>query len=72
MCGKRDAKVYRVARSCGTGARLLVVENVPVVSCLRRGGSHFTADTMTQLERVRANRKVLAKRRHVSVTAFPS
>ena len=33
VCGQEGARLRRVTRSYGKGATILVIENVPVVSC---------------------------------------
>ncbi|MEO8072022.1 MAG: YgiT-type zinc finger protein [Acidobacteriota bacterium] len=34
VCGKNEAKIIHVSKSYGKGENLLIVENVPVISCL--------------------------------------
>lgn len=43
ICGKEGAKVRHVSRSYGKGDNLLVIENVPVISCPHCGESYLTA-----------------------------
>ena len=70
ICGKEGAHVRRVARSYGQGKRLLVIENVPIVSCPHCGESYITADTMHEIERIKLHRKSFAVDRPVSVAEF--
>ncbi|MBV5347249.1 type II toxin-antitoxin system MqsA family antitoxin [Lamprocystis purpurea] len=49
ICGQEGSEIRRVARSYGNGDHLLVIENVPVVSCPHCGESYMTADTMHRL-----------------------
>ena len=72
VCGKVGAKVRRVTRSYGQGPTLLVIENVPVISCPHCGESYLTADTLHELERLKAHRRSLAAKRSVPVFAFAS
>ena len=72
VCGEVGAKLRRVARSYGSGADLLVIENVPVISCPHCGESYLTADTLHELERLKAHRRSLASKRSVPVLAFAS
>lgn len=72
VCGKAGARLRRVARSYGRGANLLVIENVPVISCPHCGESYLTADTLHELDRLKAHRRSLASSRPVSVLAFAS
>jgi YgiT-type zinc finger domain-containing protein len=69
-CGKGNAAVRHVSRSYGKGATLLVIENIPVISCPDCGESYLTADTLHEIERIKLHRKTLAEQRNVSVAAF--
>jgi YgiT-type zinc finger domain-containing protein len=70
ICGKPGAKIRRVTRSYGKGDSLLVIENIPVVSCPNCGESYLTADTLHQIERIKMHRKSWAEERNVPVAAF--
>ena len=70
ICGKDGARLRRRTRSYGKGARLLVIENVPVVTCPHCGESYLTADTLHQIERIKAHRKSHATKRPVAVANF--
>jgi YgiT-type zinc finger domain-containing protein len=70
ICGKEGAHVRRVTRSYGKGKRLLVIENVPIVSCPHCGESYITAETMHEIERIKLHRKSFAIERPVSVAEF--
>jgi YgiT-type zinc finger domain-containing protein len=72
ICGKAGAKPRRVTRSYGSGSRLLVIENVPVISCPHCGESYLTARTLHELDRLKAHRRSLASKRSVPVVAFAS
>jgi YgiT-type zinc finger domain-containing protein len=70
ICGREGARIRRVARTYGKGKQLLVIENVPVVSCPRCGESYLTAETLHEIERLKLHRKSLAVRRPVKTVAF--
>ena len=70
FCGKAGAQVRRVARSYGKGARLFVIENVPVVSCPHCGESYLTAETLHEIERIKLHRKAFARERCIAVATF--
>ena len=70
ICGRKGARVRRVARTYGKGRDLLVVENIPVVSCPHCGESYLTADTLHEIERLKHHRRGLAVKRHVEVVSF--
>ena len=70
VCGKPGAVVRQVSRSYGKGASLLVIENVPIVSCPHCGESYLTADTLHEIERIKRHRKTIARERCVGVATF--
>jgi YgiT-type zinc finger domain-containing protein len=61
-CGKRGARIIHVTRSYGRGSDLLVIENVPVVSCPNCGESYLTSETLHELERIKSQRRSTSKR----------
>ena len=69
-CGKPGVLHRRLTRTFGRGSNLLVVENVPVVACPHCGESYMTAETLHEIERIRAHRRSLAKKRVVSTVSF--
>lgn len=70
VCGKGGARVRHVTRSYGSGASLLVIENVPVISCPHCGVSYLTAATLHELERIKSQRANFAVERPVPVAVF--
>jgi YgiT-type zinc finger domain-containing protein len=70
ICGKRGARVRRVTRSYGKGESLLVIENVPVVSCPHCGETYLTAETLHEIERIKLHRQSFASKRRVAVADF--
>lgn len=69
-CGKGGARIIHVSRSYGKGVGLLVIENVPVVSCPHCGESYLTAATLREIDSIKRNRSKLASKREVPVAAF--
>ncbi len=69
-CGKSGVRVIHVSRSYGTGTELLVIENVPVVSCPHCGESYLTAATLREIDNIKRNRSTIASKRPVPVAAF--
>jgi YgiT-type zinc finger domain-containing protein len=59
-----------VTRSFDKGAALMVVESIPMWSCPSCGESYFSAQTMHEIERIKALRKSIAVNRSVPVAAF--
>ena len=70
VCGKEGAQVRHVTRSYGKGARLLVIENVPLISCPHCGESYMTAATLHEIERIKRQRARSASKRPVAVAVF--
>ena len=70
ICGEEGAKIRYVSRSYGKGEDLLVIENVPVVSCPHCGESYLTADTLHEIERIKLHRHSFAESRSVPVAVF--
>jgi YgiT-type zinc finger domain-containing protein len=70
ICGKDGARIRHVTRSYGKGKNLLVIENVPVVSCPQCGESYLTAETLHEIERIKLHRQSLAVQRPVAVVNF--
>lgn len=70
ICGQEGARLRRVTETYGKSKDLLVIENIPMVSCPHCGESYFTAETLHELERIRLHRKSFAARRPVEVARF--
>ncbi|OHB46713.1 MAG: YgiT-type zinc finger domain-containing protein [Planctomycetes bacterium GWF2_40_8] len=69
-CGKEDATIRRITRSYGKGDKLLVIVNVPVVTCSHCGESYLTAETLHEVERIKLHRNNFARKRSVAVADF--
>ncbi|MDZ7957365.1 MAG: type II toxin-antitoxin system MqsA family antitoxin [Aulosira sp. DedQUE10] len=61
---------YKVSRTYGKGKDLLVIENIPVISCPECGDSYLTAETLHEIEKIKSNRKSLAVAHFVEVANF--
>ena len=70
VCGQAGVRRRRVTRSYGKGETLLIIENVPVVSCPHCGTSYLTAQTLHEIDRIKRHRQELANERPVAVAAF--
>jgi YgiT-type zinc finger domain-containing protein len=70
VCGKKAAVVQKLNRTYGRGRDVLIIENVPVVSCEACGESYLTAETMHEIERLKLHRRELAEDRKVSAIRF--
>jgi YgiT-type zinc finger domain-containing protein len=70
ICGKNGAHIRKVTETCGKGKKLLLIENIPMVSCPHCGESYFTAETLHEIERIKLHRKNLVVKRPVEVANF--
>jgi YgiT-type zinc finger domain-containing protein len=70
ICGKDKAQIRRVSETYGKGKNLLVIENIPMVSCPDCGQSYFAAETLHEIERIRLHHKSFAVERSVEVAKF--
>ncbi|MFQ5752621.1 MAG: type II toxin-antitoxin system MqsA family antitoxin [bacterium] len=70
ICGQEGARVRRVTEAFGKGEDMLIIENVPMISCPNCGESYFNADTLHEIERIKLHRKSFAVQRSVPVASF--
>lgn len=70
ICGQEGAIVRHVTRSYGRSDTLLVIEDVPVISCPHCGESYLTAQTLHEIERIKLHGKRFANLREVAVAEF--
>ena len=49
---------------------MLVIENIPVITCAHCGESYLTAETLHEIERIKLHRQSLAQQRPVAVAVF--
>jgi YgiT-type zinc finger domain-containing protein len=70
MCGQDQGAVKLVTRSFGKKNDLLIIEDIPVVSCAACGESYMTAETLHEVERIKMHRHSFAVKRPVEVTVF--
>lgn len=70
ICGNEGVRIRRISRSYGKGEDLLVIENIPVVTCPHCGESYLSATTLHEIDRIKRNRQSLAVERFVEVASF--
>lgn len=70
ICGKKGARIRKVTEAYGKGKDLLIVEDIPMISCPMCGESYFTAETLHEIERIKLHRSSFAAERPVEVAAF--
>jgi YgiT-type zinc finger domain-containing protein len=70
VCGKEGARVRHVTRSYGEGEDLLIIENIPIVSCPHCGESYLTAETLHEIEHIKLHRQSFTTERSVPIAVF--
>jgi hypothetical protein len=51
---------------------MFVVDGIPYVQCPHCGERYFTAQTLLELENIKANRNTLTRKRTLPFVVFPS
>ncbi|ACK66486.1 conserved hypothetical protein [Rippkaea orientalis PCC 8801] len=70
ICGIDGVKIRLISRAYGKGKDLLIVENIPLVSCPHCGESYLSAQTLHKIQEIKRNRQILAVERPVEVASF--
>lgn len=70
ICGEKTASIKNVTKSFGRGNSLVVIEDIPVLSCTRCHESYITADTARAIDHIRKNRGTIGKAKRVLVASF--
>lgn len=70
ICGKEGARVHKTSRTYGKGKDILIIENIPVVTCPHCGESYLEAETLHEIERIKLHKKRFAEKRTVSIANF--
>ena len=70
ICGKKGARIRKVAKTYGKGKAILVIENVPVISCHHCGESYLDAETLHELQRIKIHKKNFAIIREIPIVNF--
>ncbi len=70
ICGENGARTIYLSKSYGKGENLLVIENVPVISCPHCGESYLTAKTLREIDNIKRNRRSVAIERPVPVAVL--
>ena len=69
-CGQPGVRLRNVTRGFGRGPLLLVIEDIPLWTCPHCGESYLTAQTLHEIERIKALRKSVAVERPIPVAMF--
>ena len=60
-----------MTRTFGKSPNRVVIEDIPLICCSKCGEAYFTAETMHEIERVRAHRKSFGTAQVVTVAQLP-
>lgn len=69
-CGKKGARILFKSRAYGKGKDVMLIHDIPVISCSFCGESYLEAKTLYEIERIKRHRRTLAPRRSVPVATF--
>ena len=67
MCGQDQGTVKLVTRSIGKKNDLLIIEDIPVVSCGACGESYMTSETLHEIECIKIHRHSFSVKRPVVI-----
>ncbi len=70
ICNNEGVHIRNVTRTYGKGEQLLMIENLPIISCPHCGESYMTAETLHKIEQIKLNRKNLAVARFIDVVSL--
>lgn len=70
VCGKDQARIRYLTRTYGKGAKLFIIENVPVICCSACGANYITAETAHEIARIKLHGQTFAIKREVAVAEF--
>jgi YgiT-type zinc finger domain-containing protein len=72
MCGQDRGAVRLVTRNFEKKKDLLIIEDIPVVSCAACGESYMTDETPHEVEHIKRHRHSFSVKRPVEVTVLPA
>jgi hypothetical protein len=70
ICGQEGITLRYISRSYGKGDNLLVIENIPMLSCPHCGESYLTAQTLHEINNIKKDRQTLAVQKTVEVASL--
>ena len=70
ICGKEGVRTHKVTRTYGKGKEILVIENIPFITCPHCGESYLEAETLHEIERIKLHKKSFAVKRTIPVADF--
>lgn len=69
-CGVQAARTVKRPQVLGRGTQMMLVDNVPVITCRNCGESYMTSETMHGLDNIRSKQRANSATRKVAVAEF--
>lgn len=69
-CGKKGARIRRITKSYGKGKNILLIENVPIITCPHCGVSYLEAETLHEIERIKLHKNNFAVEHSIPVAEY--
>ena len=66
ICGVRAARIVRRSKVFGKGRRMIVVEDIPFISCQNCKQTYVTRQVMLALDKIRTHSKTMTVPREVA------
>jgi len=70
ICGQEGITLRHISRSYGKGDNLLVIENIPILTCPHCGESYLTAQTLHKINNIKKHRQTLAIQKTIEVASL--
>lgn len=70
ICEKDGVRTRKVARTYGKGTDIIVIENIPVITCPHCGEGYMEAETLHEIERIKLHKASFVVKRTVPVVDF--
>lgn len=69
-CGVKSARVVKCPQVLGRGTKMMLVDNVPVITCRNCGESYMTGKTIHSLDKMRLKQNFKVEKRKIDVAEF--
>lgn len=66
ICGARAARVVKRNKVFGKGRKMIVIENIPFISCQNCGQTYITRDVMLALDEIRTHSETMTVPKEVA------
>lgn len=70
LCGQLTAREIRRTKPIGKGEKIVIIENVPMISCRNCGHDYFSIEVARVLDDIRTNPHVQTARKTYAVFEF--